>query len=120
MSYEPSGGFAAYPRYPGDTPPGGQEGRPTGRHNPFAIASLACGCCGILPAIGLLGAVLGVVFGAVAMSQIGRSGGAQRGRALAIAGIVVGACFLVLDLVLVAIGGFHGHLHLRHHFFGHF
>ncbi len=69
----PSGGFSPYPAAP--------------KNNGLAIASLVCSilglCCGV-------GGVLGVIFGFVARGQIKRSGGAQKGSGLALAGIIVG------------------------------
>lgn len=52
--------------------------------NVFAILALV---------FGLLGGVLGIVFGHIALSQIRRTG--EEGRALAIAGLVLGYLFLV-------------------------
>jgi hypothetical protein len=70
-------------------------------NNGFAIASLVAGCaqfmlCGI-------GAILAIVFGHVARGQIKRSNGAQTGRGLATAGLVLGYVGLVVT-VLGAIG----------------
>ena len=56
--------------------------------NGFAIAALACSFFIIF------GAILGIIFGCVALSQIRRQG--QRGRGMAIAGIVIGSCWIVL------------------------
>ncbi|MGA2036871.1 MAG: RDD family protein [Acidimicrobiales bacterium] len=58
------------------------------RNNGLAIASLACSLFGIL-FVGIP-AILGVVFGLVARSQIHRSGGSQVGAGLALAGTTVG------------------------------
>ena len=69
----------------------------------MAVASLILGIvtlCGI-------GSVLAVIFGYVGKGQIDRSGGAQGGRGLAVAGIVlgwVGVGFLVLTIVAAIIG----------------
>jgi uncharacterized membrane protein len=54
--------------------------------NGFAVASLVLGCLFCL----LITGILAVIFGNVALGQIQRSQGAQRGRGLAIAGIVLG------------------------------
>ena len=54
-----------------------------------------------------VGSILAVVFGYVGKSQIDRSGGAEGGRGLAIAGIVlgwVGVGTLVLTIGLAIIG----------------
>ena len=54
--------------------------------NGFAIASL------ILALVWFwwVGSVLAVIFGHVSLNQIGGSGGLQRGKGLAIAGLVIG------------------------------
>jgi hypothetical protein len=60
----------------------------------FAIASLIFGILG--------GFVLALVFGYLALSRIKRSGGALRGRGLAIGGVVLGWVWLSL----LAVGAF--------------
>jgi hypothetical protein len=67
-------------------PPAPMFVRPTVRTNGFAIASFVLG----LVWMWWIGSVLAIVFGHVALSQIHRSGGTQSGRALAIAGLVLG------------------------------
>ncbi len=62
------------------------------RTNGLAVASLICSCAGVF----FLPAILGVVFGFVARSQITRSNGLQKGDGLAIAGIIVGFGWLAL------------------------
>jgi hypothetical protein len=54
--------------------------------NGLAVASLVLGCLFCL----LITGILAVIFGNVALGQIQRSQGTQRGRGLAIAGIVLG------------------------------
>ena len=54
--------------------------------NGFAIASLVFA----LFWFGWFGSVLAIVFGHVALSQIGRTRGRQRGRGLAVAGLLLG------------------------------
>ena len=65
--------------------------------NGFAIASIVCAVAWFM----WFGSVLGVVFGHVALRQIRAGGGAQRGRGLAIAGLVLG--YLGLAVFAVAI-----------------
>jgi threonine/homoserine/homoserine lactone efflux protein len=60
-----------------------QPSQPT---NGLAIASLVVS----LVWMWWIGSVLAIVFGHVALSQIHRSGGAQSGRGLAIAGLALG------------------------------
>jgi hypothetical protein len=65
--------------------------------NGFAIASLVCAVAWFM----WLGSALAVVFGHVALRQIKANGGAQRGRGIAIAGLVIG--YLGLAVVVIAI-----------------
>ena len=51
----------------------------------------------------LVPAVLGIIFGFVARSQIRRSGGTQGGDGLAIAGIIVGFAWIALIVTVSAI-----------------
>jgi hypothetical protein len=70
--------------------------------NGLAIASLVCGIVGLL----LFGIILGplaFIFGLVAMNQINKSGGAQKGKGLAIAGVVFGAIALVGAIIFASI-----------------
>jgi hypothetical protein len=50
-----------------------------------------------------LGAVLGIVFGFIARSQIKRSNGTQRGEGMALAGIIIGFAGIVIGIVLVIV-----------------
>jgi hypothetical protein len=68
--------------------------------NPLAVASLVCSICGILPVLGLLGIVLGIVFGFVARSQIARGGNLQGGKGLALAGIIIGFAIIPITLAI--------------------
>ncbi len=68
---------------------------PTPGTNGLAIAALCCGIAGILP----VAAVVGIVLGFVALGQLRRR--IQSGRGLAIAGIVLGALWLVGWVVLL-------------------
>ena len=49
-------------------------------------------------------AVLAVIFGFVARSQIRQSAGTQRGDGLALAGIIVGFAWIALFVILIAVG----------------
>lgn len=66
----------------------------------MAIAALVSSLVGLL-CFGL-GPVLGLVFGIIALSQIKQSG--ERGRGMAIAGIVISGCEIALFLVFLIIG----------------
>jgi uncharacterized membrane protein len=63
--------------------------------NGFSIAALVCSFFSII------GGILGIIFGCVALSQIRRQG--QRGRGMAIAGIVIGSCWIVLIAAGIAL-----------------
>lgn len=79
--------------------------QPNQSTNGLAIASL------ILSAVGLLlfgvPGLVGLVLGIVSIRQIGSSRGAQRGRGLAVAGIVVGS--VVVVIWILALIGFLSH-----------
>src|SRR3954454_23205469 len=66
-----------------------------GGTNGFAVAGLVLG---ILP--GLAG-ILGIVFGAIGLRQIKRTG--QDGRGMALAGVILGSIWLVLLAVLIVV-----------------
>jgi type II secretion system protein G len=52
-----------------------------------------------------LASIVGLILGITALKRIGRSGGALRGRALAIAGLIVSICTLLLWVLAGAISG---------------
>jgi hypothetical protein len=91
--------------YGGHVPPQGYSpyapyGVPVKRNNGLAVASLVCSCAGFVL---FVPAVLGIIFGFVARSQIRRSGGTQGGDGLAIAGIIVGFAWIALIVILGAV-----------------
>jgi hypothetical protein len=57
--------------------------------SPWAIASLILSIASWLGLIGL-GAVLGVIFGHIALNEINRSQGQLQGRGIATAGLIIG------------------------------
>ncbi len=91
---------------PGPYPAGGYPTYGYGQPSPYpairkktnglAIAALVCGIAGII----FITAVLAVVFGFVARSQIRRSSGTQGGEGLALAGIILGFAWIVLLIAL--------------------
>jgi len=64
----------------------------------LAVASLVAGILGLCTAG--LGGIAGVILGIVALRRIGRSGGALRGRGLAIAGLIVSVCTVLVWMLL--------------------
>lgn len=74
------------------------------RTNGFAVAALVLGLVWVL----WIGSVLAVIFGHVALAQIRESSGWQRGRGLAIAGLLLGYLALALfgfSIVLSVVNG---------------
>ena len=69
----------------------------------LAVASLVAGILGLCTAG--LGGIAGVILGIVALKKIGRSGGALRGRGLAIAGLIVSVCTILLWVLAVVVSG---------------
>jgi hypothetical protein len=67
------------------------------------VASLVAGMLGLCTAG--LASIVGLILGVTALKRIGRSGGVLRGRALAIAGLIVSVCTLLLWVLAAAIGG---------------
>jgi len=92
------------PATPGQHPPPpyayGNYGQPwpqVQKTNGYAIASLVLG---IIPLCGI-GGILALIFGYMAKNQIDNSGGAEGGRGLAIAGIVLGWIWVGLFALFV-------------------
>ena len=99
----------AAPGYGGYPPPGPgmmppqyyYPGLQARRTNGLAIAAMVCGICGFLY---LIPAILGIVFGVIAVRQINRDrteGKTTDGKGMAIAGIATGVAWLVLVLVII-------------------
>ncbi len=102
-NYPPPAGVPGAPPYGYQYPPApGYYNAPMAPANHgFAIASLVCSILGAL-FFPIIGSILGIVFGAVALRQIRASDGRFQGRGLAIAGIIVGAVALVLWACIIA------------------
>ena len=79
-------GYAGYLQMPGAT-------------SGMAIAAMVCGICGFLC---LVPGVIGIVLGAVSLSQMKRT--QQTGRGMAITGIVMGSLWLIAFVLLLALG----------------
>lgn len=81
---------------PPSGPPAGWQPQQYQRTNGFAVASLVLDIlfCGMVTAL------LAVIFGNIALEKIAASNGAEKGRGLAIAGIVLGW----IGLGILAIG----------------
>jgi uncharacterized protein DUF4190 len=68
----------------------------TPKKSGFAIASLVLGILGMTCLLPIVGSILALVFGTIALCQISKSGGAIRGHGQAVAGLILGAVSLVI------------------------
>lgn len=86
-------------------PPGYGAGYPPqpGKTNGMSIASLVLGLVGVPLCFLFVPSLLAVIFGIVGLNQI-KSDPNQRGRGMAIAGIVLGAVMLVLVVLALVFG----------------
>jgi hypothetical protein len=75
---------------------------PRRRTNALAIASLVAA---LFFWVGWVGALAAIVLGHVALTRIARSGGTQRGRGLALAGLTLGYLKLLTLVLWIAAGG---------------
>lgn len=95
--------------YPGAHYGGGYPGHPYPTRpatDGFAIAALICGVAGMLGFAPLIGSILAVVFGVLALQRIGRTGAG--GRGMAIAGIVTGGAGFLFSILLGLLLGLTG------------
>ena len=82
------------------------------KNDGMSIAALVCGISGLVTVflcIGIVPALLGVVFGVIGKKKVEQSGGALQGRGMALAGAICGAVAIGLFLIwllLVVIGAF--------------
>jgi Domain of unknown function (DUF4190) len=90
----PVGGYA----YPAAGTSYGYTGVP--KNNGLAIAAMVCS---FFFWIYGLGAILGIVFGFIARSQIRKSNGTQRGEGMALAGIIIGFAGIAIGIILVIV-----------------
>jgi Domain of unknown function (DUF4190) len=90
------------PASPPPPPPAGGWYAPppvqTATTNGFAVASLVLGIAVLCT--GIIGGILAVIFGYMALGRIAESNGRQRGRAMAITGIVLG--WIAIGLTAIA------------------
>ncbi len=100
-AYGPTGhGAPGYPASAYGTPGYGGYPPRAPTTNGLAIASLVCSLATMVTCITC---IPGVILGHVALGQIKHSKGAQEGRGLAIAGLVVGYGFIVLGILFVLV-----------------
>jgi len=102
------------PTYPPPSPP--VYGAPQPGYYPqnvgpkndgMSIASLVCGISGLvtllLCGIGIVPAILGLIFGIIGKNKVEKSGGALKGRGMALAGAICGAVAIVLFILWIVI-----------------
>ena len=89
----PAQPFGSAP-YPGAPQPMAGYGHPLPGTDGLAVAALVVGIVGVL--VPLVGQILAIVLGAVALGRIKRSG--RQGRGMAIAGIWLGAAWIVVGV----------------------
>src|SRR5438552_7611412 len=68
----------------------------------LAIASLVLGILGLTCILPIIGPILAIIFGIVALNQISKSRGGVTGQGQAIAGLVLGGISLVMIPILAA------------------
>jgi hypothetical protein len=93
--YGPAAPGYGYPQGGPQVPPNYYPGYAR-KTNGLAVASMVCGICGFLY---IVPAILGIVFGSIALRQIRRDG--TDGRGMAIAGIVTGSLWVALLALIV-------------------
>lgn len=75
--------------------------------NPLAVVSLIGGILGLvvawIPWAGLVLGAIGVVFGHIALSQIGRSVTPQSGKGLAISGLITGYVAVAANILWIVV-----------------
>ncbi|MGD0650119.1 MAG: DUF4190 domain-containing protein [Verrucomicrobiia bacterium] len=87
---------------PSPVPPAPPAIAPSKRSG-LAIASLVLGILGLTCIVPVIGAILALIFGIVALNRISKSGSQITGQGQAVAGLVIGAVGLVMIPMLAAI-----------------
>lgn len=68
----------------------------------LAVAAMVCGICGlVVPWVGFVLSILGIVFGGIAISQTSKNPNLG-GKGMAIAGLVTGIVAIALWVILIA------------------
>jgi type II secretory pathway pseudopilin PulG len=87
---------------PPPVPPSIPPVSPPSKTSGLAIASLVLGILGITCLLPILGPILAIVLGIVALNQIGKSRGCVAGQGRAIAGLILGGVGLLIIPILAA------------------
>ena len=86
---------------PSAVPPTSPTTPPSPNTSGLAIASLVLGILGITCILPIIGPILALVFGIIALSQINKSSGAVTGHGKAVAGLVLGCIGVLLVPVII-------------------
>lgn len=98
QAYQPAG-------YP--PPAYGYGGYPQQKTNTLAVVSMIASIVGFIWILPVIGSIAGVVMGHISLSQIKRTN--EKGRGMALAGLIVGYAGLVLAIVgLIVVASFIG------------
>lgn len=98
QAYQPSG-------YP--PPAYGYGGYPQQKTNTLAVVSMIASIVGFIWILPVIGSIAGVVMGHISLSQIKRTN--EKGRGMALAGLIVGYAGLVLAIVgIIVVASFIG------------
>lgn len=101
--YSPYSPYAPYPPPPPAPSPAPYYAGPMPPSTSgWAIASLACSILGIV-GFPVLGSILGVIFGHIALGEIARAQGRLEGRGMAVAGLVIGYATIALGLLVALV-----------------
>lgn len=87
---------------PSPVPPVSPAASSPSKTSGLAIASLVLGILGLTCILPIIGPILAIVFGIVALSRINKSRGAITGNGQAIAGLVLGGVGLVMIPIMAA------------------
>ena len=85
------------PPPPGSPAPPGPAPTVEIRLNGFAIASMVLGILGLFA----ITALLAVIFGHIALAQIKKAKGWQRGKGMALAGVILGWSYIAIFVIAV-------------------
>ena len=100
----PPGAYGAQPGYPPGPPPGYYP-PPYGVPMQMAPSTSGMAIAGfVLSFLGCL-SILGLIFAIIGYNEVKKSNGMKTGGGLAIAGIIISCCWLVLILISAASGG---------------
>ncbi|MFH1505567.1 MAG: DUF4190 domain-containing protein [archaeon] len=75
------------------------------KNKTFSIVALVCGILFWIPVVGFVLAILGIIFGVLALNRIKSQPAKYDGRGMALAGLILGIVGLILLIVATIILG---------------